>query len=104
MPVQRWLSEIVARIAANAKPLKIVLFGSRARGRPGRDSDIDLFVLMDRPRSRNRRYDLVDKAVGPHIWPLDILVRSSKEVEERLSIGDDFIADILKVGKVLYES
>ncbi|MEK7743346.1 MAG: nucleotidyltransferase domain-containing protein [Elusimicrobiota bacterium] len=71
-----WLTAAVKRIVAKARPKKIVLFGSRAYGKPDAGSDFDLLVLLDRPDSREGRYDLVDSAVGAHYWPLDLLVRS----------------------------
>ena len=103
-PVLNSLNGAVRRIAAKVKPKKIILFGSHAYGRPGKDSDIDLLVVVDRPGSREKRYRVVDKAIGEHLWPLDILVRRSEEVEERLRIGDSFIQEIITRGKVLYES
>lgn len=101
---QRWLRRAANRIAARTKPSKIILFGSYAYGRPGPDSDVDLLVVLDRPRDRFKRYLAVEKAVGEHLWPLDILVRSPEEIAARLRIGDSFFADIMSRGKVLYES
>ena len=100
----RWLNQAVRRIAARAKPWKIILFGSRARGSSAADSDIDLLVLFDHPISRPMSYDLVDDAIGRHRWPVDILVRTAEDVRERLRIGDTFFRRILRDGKVLYES
>jgi hypothetical protein len=36
--------------------------------------------------------------------PIDLLVRTPKEVQERLSMGDPFMHDIVERGKVMYES
>lgn len=38
------LAEIVRRIVAAAHPLRIMLFGSAARGETGSNSDFDLLV------------------------------------------------------------
>ena len=40
-------NEIVARLAAK-KPLKVILFGSRAAGEFDEASDVDLFVVLDK--------------------------------------------------------
>ncbi len=40
------LREAVRRIVAEVQPLRIVLFGSAARGEMGPDSDLDLLVVM----------------------------------------------------------
>lgn len=101
---ERWLRRAVRRIAARARPSRIILFGSYAYGKPHRDSDFDLLVVLDRPTSRDRRYDLVQGAIGEHLWPVDLLVRRPEEVEGRLRIGDSFFLDIMKKGRVLYES
>jgi len=44
----------------------------------------------------------VIQSVG--VLPLDLLVRTSEQLHERLAIGDGFIRDILERGKVLYEA
>src|SRR6266496_76602 len=38
--------QLSRRIAEQFDPEQIILFGSRARGRPRRDSDVDLLVVM----------------------------------------------------------
>jgi predicted nucleotidyltransferase len=40
------LDELVRRIVAEVKPLRIILFGSAARGEMGPDSDLDVLVVM----------------------------------------------------------
>jgi len=40
------LPEIVERIVRGFDPLKIILFGSRARGEAHPDSDVDLLVIL----------------------------------------------------------
>jgi len=39
----------------------------------------------------------------PRPFPVDILVKTPKEIEEDLKSGDFFIREILTSGKVLYE-
>lgn len=45
--VREWLPEVVAELAAAYDPVRVVLFGSLARGEEGPDSDIDLLVVLD---------------------------------------------------------
>ena len=47
-PSETLLAEIVRRIVERAQPLRIVLFGSAARGQMGVHSDLDLLVVMPR--------------------------------------------------------
>ena len=44
-PDQALLDEIVRRIVEVARPERIILFGSTARGEAGPDSDLDLLVV-----------------------------------------------------------
>ncbi len=104
MPASVWIKYLAGRIAVKARPEKIILFGSYARGKPGPDSDIDILVVLDKPQEKTRRYDLVDKAVGDHLYPLDILVRNQKELAQRISLKDSFFMDIINKGLLLYES
>lgn len=101
---RRWLRQAVKRIASQAKPRRIILFGSYAYGKPRAYSDIDLLVILGRPSSWDKRYEIVDKAIGEHIWPVDIIVRRPEEIESRLRMGDSFLREIIDRGKVLYES
>ena len=97
------LCELIAR---EFQPEKIILFGSWAYGTPDTDSDIDLLVVMPFEGSPFRQagtiLNRVIQAVG--VLPLDLLVRTAEQLEERLAIGDGFVRDILARGKVLYEA
>ena len=41
------IQEMVDRIVRDFNPVKVILFGSQARGDAGPDSDVDLLVVMD---------------------------------------------------------
>ncbi|MGE5483345.1 MAG: nucleotidyltransferase domain-containing protein [Bacteroidota bacterium] len=41
-----WVPDIVSRLVQRFDPEKIILFGSVARGETGRDSDVDLLVVL----------------------------------------------------------
>jgi predicted nucleotidyltransferase len=91
------------RITRDFRPLRIVLFGSHARGNPGADSDVDLLVVLP---FEGRA---VDKAVEIRLksrptFPLDLIVRTPEAVRERVALGDTFLRDILGTGTVLYEA
>ncbi|MCX7383706.1 MAG: nucleotidyltransferase domain-containing protein [Alphaproteobacteria bacterium] len=40
-------AELLSRVVDYFRPRRVVLFGSRARGEAGADSDIDLLVILD---------------------------------------------------------
>ena len=97
------LSGIVQRIVEKFRAEKIVLFGSYAKGVPHRDSDVDLLVVMDSKEPMSQRIRRVTEVAKVRFLPMDIVVRTPAEIDERLAKGDFFIADILSTGKVLYQ-
>ena len=97
------LAGIVQRIVEKFRAEKIVLFGSYAKGTPNRDSDVDLLVVMDSMEPMSQRIRCVTEVAKVRFLPMDIVVRTPAEMDERLAKGDFFIADILSTGKVLYQ-
>jgi predicted nucleotidyltransferase len=103
---RRQIVRLCAVIAREFQPEKIILFGSWAYGKPDTDSDIDLLVVMPFEGSPFRQAGTilhrVIQAVG--VLPLDLLVRTAEQLDERLAMGDGFVREILERGKVLYEA
>lgn len=97
--IQRFADEVARRF----KPEKIILFGSYAYGQPTPDSDVDLLVIMPQPRVRRDMAVRIRLAV-PRTFPLDLLVRSRREVARRLRWGDCFLQEAFGRGKTLYEA
>lgn len=98
------ISKIVEKIKKEYQPEKIILFGSYAYGKPTEDSDIDLLIIKESGKRRIDRFCEVRKIIrdikGISVQPV---VFTRDEINKRLKIGDDFINDILKKGKILYE-
>jgi len=95
---------VVDRLVAGYAPAKVILFGSHAAGRPDPDSDIDLLVIKETSRRFLDRLDEVRRLTAgahPHV-PLDAIVLTPAEVEDRLRSGDQFIAGIIGNGELLY--
>ena len=95
--IRRFARAVAERFA----PDKIILFGSQAYGTPHEDSDVDILVIMP---ARNE----LDQAVRirlavDHPFPLDLLVRTPRNMAWRLAEGDSFLREIISKGKVLYE-
>ena len=102
--VDEMISEMVRRIVKKFHPDKIILFGSHARGTAGPDSDVDLLVIMKTKAREIDRYVAVSNLLYPRQFPVDILVKTPKEMEaETRRKGNFFMHEILKKGKVLYE-
>lgn len=92
------------RIAESFRPEKIILFGSHAYGKPGRDSDVDVLVVMPKSRRMGSRPSLKIRRTVRAGFPVDILVRDPRFIHERLTEGDSFIEEITSKGRVMYES
>ncbi|NUQ00530.1 MAG: nucleotidyltransferase domain-containing protein [Armatimonadetes bacterium] len=90
------------RVAEEFQPQRIILFGSHARDEATRDSDVDLLVIMPHEGSGWRTAASIRARLRPS-FPLDLLVRSPAELEQRLRLGDEFMRDIVTRGQVLYE-
>ncbi len=88
-------------VAACFNPEKVVLFGSYAYGRPHEDSDVDILVVMP-ARNQIDQAARISLALEPP-FPLDIMVRTPKNLRWRLDEGDSFLKEIVTLGKVLYQ-
>jgi predicted nucleotidyltransferase len=101
--VRNQIKRLAEQIAREFHPDKIILFGSHAYGRPGPDSDVDLLVIM-RFRGRPVRQAITILNKLNVLTPIDLLVRTPEQVQERLALGDRFMREILERGKVVYEA
>ena len=82
-------------------PDQIILFGSYAYGTPNTDSDIDLLVVVATRPHYNVAVAIHYRLTPP--FPLDVIVRTPKEIASRLADGESFTTTIMTKGKVLYE-
>ena len=101
---RKLILEIVKRIKQEYGPEKIILYGSYAYGKPTEDSDIDLLIIKETDKRRVDRFVEVSRILyqpGRRI-SISPLVYTPGEVQERLSLGDDFVEEILTRGEVLY--
>src|SRR5262245_4417095 len=92
----------VREVASKFRPQRVILFGSRAYGKPHQDSDVDLLVIMP-ARNEIDQAIRIRQAVDPPFF-LDLLVRTPSDVRWRLEEGDSFLREIVTRGKVLCEA
>ena len=85
-------------------PLQVILFGSYAYGTPTEDSDVDLLVVMDIPKSEFRNKAIEIRERIPSHFNLDILVRSPEEIAYRVAYNDWFLREITEKGDFLHGS
>jgi len=100
---QAAIDEVVRRIAEESRPERIILFGSYAYGQPKPDSDVDLLVVMETSLSEAEQAARICQSIDYH-FGLDLIVRSPATLARRLALGDAFLAEVTRKGKVVYES
>ena len=99
--INAWCRKVVREF----RPDRIVLFGSFADGTPTDDSDVDMLIIM--PLARGQRDVRMAAAIRQRVqarFPMDVIVRSPRQIAKRLADGDGFIAGILRDGRLLYEN
>ena len=98
------VEQMVRKLAAEYAPQKVILFGSRAYGHARPDSDIDLLIIKDTSERLIDRWTTVRRILSDpkRTVPLETLVLTPDELQQRLEIGDQFIAQIVEKGTVLY--
>ncbi len=96
------IKQKVYEIVEKFNPIKVILFGSYAHGEPSPDSDVDLLIIMECDKPSWKSAVEISQRIR-HTFPMDILVRTTTELSDRLRKGDTFLKEILEEGKVLYE-
>ena len=94
------IQKLVREIADKFQPDKIILFGSYAYGRPHRDSDVDLLVVMPAWNETSKACQI--RLAVHHPFPLDLIVRTPESLKWRLAEGDWFLREVVEKGKMLY--
>ena len=97
------LEDLVRRIAERFCPDKIILFGSRARGDAGPDSDIDLLVLFSEVADPNKRAAELYASLTGLPSPKDIVVSTTSRFERYRNVVNTVYWPASREGKVLYE-
>jgi uncharacterized protein len=100
---QDTITELVERIVQWFHPQRVILFGSYAYGVPNDASDVDLLVIMPFEGKAARKAVEILNRIDARI-PLDMVVRTPEEMTRRLALNDFFLQEIVRKGKVLYDS
>jgi uncharacterized protein len=91
------------QIVEQFQPDRIILFGSYAHGQPNEDSDVDLLVILPFEELPVHKAIAIRQQVKSP-FPLDLMARTPEQVQQRLEMGDFFIQNIIKNGRVLHEA
>ena len=99
-----YLSEAVDRIVRKFHPVKIILFGSWARGSARDDSDLDLLVVLPKVRHKRKTAIEVLRALNGIPITKDVIVTTPREIQERGRVVGNMLRPALEEGKTVYES
>lgn len=99
--IQQAARQIVS--AANS-PLKVILFGSYARGEANEGSDLDLIVIEREIPDPINEYLKVHSAASGMGVGVDILLMTESEFEKKRNWWSTPVYWAAREGKVLYES
>ncbi len=94
------IGELIERIKP-FQPKKIILFGSRAYGTAGMESDFDIAIIKNTSQLFHDRLIDVRRLVRT-TTPIDFFVFTEQEIESKRQ-HNPFIAEIVSRGKVVYE-
>ena len=101
-PDKNVIDQLVERIVEVANPLKIILFGSAARGEMGPDSDVDVLVVMPNGVHRRRTAQHLYREIRGLGVPFDILVATPEDLERHKNNIGLIYYRILEEGKEIY--
>ncbi|MFH1233054.1 MAG: nucleotidyltransferase domain-containing protein [Patescibacteria group bacterium] len=99
---QKEVERLAEKIKNNYQPEKIFIFGSFAYGKINSDSDVDFFIIKKTVKPRIERQREVARLLLDRCIAVDVLIFTPKEISKREEMGDSFIIDILKTGKLIY--
>ena len=100
---QAAIDDVVRQIIEKFRPQKIILFGSYARGDFRAESDVDLLVVMETTLKPVRQEIEISRNLD-YEFGLDLLVYTPTTLKQRLELGDSFLREIVRDGKIVYES
>lgn len=101
------LKRITDAIVEELHPLKIILFGSQARGDAGSHSDVDLLIVEEGPfvpgNGRRDHTARLYRKLADIMVPIDFLVYQVTDFVKWSSARNHVVAHAIKEGRVLYE-
>lgn len=100
---KKLLQEVTRRIVASVQPRRVLLFGSAARGRMNKDSDLDMLVVMrGSPHRRQTAQKIYRNLHGAGV-SVDIVVATEQDIKEYGHRTGTVLKSALQEGRVLYE-
>jgi uncharacterized protein len=99
--VKAYLPRAIDSIVERYDPLRVILFGSQARGTATDDSDVDLLVVFDRQVDRRERQVEIRRLLQDAPFPKDVLVASTEDLPK--AARGTALSEAAHDGLVVYE-
>jgi len=103
MVATSWIDKMAQCIVRQFQPLRVILFGSHARGTPDTDSDVDFLVVLPGVPDKRKSAVEIRRALAHFPVPKDIIVTCPNEIAARSDMVGSILRPALREGKVLYE-
>ena len=104
IPNKKLLDEVTRRIVESVKPQRVLLFGSAARGRMSKNSDLDMLVIMREPVHRRQTAQKIYRNLHGTGIAIDIIVATEKDLKKYGQRAGTILKSALQEGRVLYEA
>ena len=98
------IKQAVEILTRESEPLKIILFGSYARGDANFESDVDFLVIEKLIKDKRKEMTRLRRALLPLRMPVDVIVSDENTIDEIGQLPGTAIYWALKEGKVMYDA
>ena len=100
------LERLLSKLIVGYAPQQVFLFGFHVYGEPDQHSDLDLLIVKETTKTPFQRRVEVGRIVQDKSrrTPIQSLVITPEELEERIQRGDPFLTEIVEKGEVLYDA
>ncbi len=103
LPRPDCLPAIIDRIVRGFDPVRIILFGSYARGEARVDSDVDLLVVLPEIANKRQMAIAIRRALNGVPVSKDVVVTTPEEIARRGDVIGFVLRPALREGEVIYE-